>query len=549
MVREGNDVRIGRDISLRGGSTRRQFLTWSALVGALAFTPEFGGTVAHAQSATPPDYPFRLGVASGDPLPDSVVLWTRLATDPFAPAGGMTPGVVPVRWQIAADENFRSVTFEGVELATEFDGWSLHVDVRGLEPGREYFYRFLVGPHSSTVGRTKTAPPAGKPLGQLNFAWASCQKWEDGYFGAYKDLAASNLDVVFFLGDYIYEYAIKDEGARRGTPRPDAANRETMVLADYRDRYAMYKADENLAAAHASAPWISTFDDHEVDNNWASQISQDDDQEWSPRNGPNIVDPREFLLRRADAFKAWWENTPVRGNLRPTGPDMKVYRRFSFGDLVDFSVLDTRQYRSDQAHGDGEHSQDSETADPSRTITGAEQEKWILDGFSSPSQWNFLAHQTVISDLAQGLESSRKVGMDPWSGYEASRHRILDGARDRGVSNVASIVGDIHRTIVSELRRDYQDQVSPVVGVEIATTSIASGKDGADVDSAGAAIAAASPHVHYGNARRGYLRASLTPNEWRSEVRVLDAVSTPGAAVRTATTVTVPSGRPDIELS
>ncbi len=527
---------IGRDLTLRAGTTRRQFLTWSALVGALAFTPQLRPGTARAQSVVPPDYPFRLGVASGDPLPDSVVLWTRLATDPFAPQGGLTPGVVPVRWQIANDDRFADVAQEGVDLATEFDGWSLHIDVKGLDAGREYFYRFLVGPHSSPVGRTKTAPALGASLAQLDFAWASCQKWEDGFFGAHGDIASSNLDVVFFLGDYIYEYAIKDEGARAGEKRPESANRETMVLGDYRDRYAMYKADANLAAAHASAPWISTFDDHEVDNNWASQISQDTD------------DPREFLLRRADAFKAWWENTPVRGDLRPKGPEMKVYRRFGFGDLVDFSVLDTRQYRSDQAHGDGEHFQDGETADPSRTITGAEQEKWILDGFSSPSTWNFLAHQTVISDLAEGLDGNRTVGMDPWSGYEASRHRILDGARDRGATNVASIVGDIHRTIVSELRRDYQDQVSPVVGVEIATTSIASGKDGADVDSTGAAIAAGSPHVKYGNARRGYLRGRLTPSEWRSEVRVLGEVSRPGAAVRTATTVTVPEGRPEIQV-
>ncbi|OZE98225.1 alkaline phosphatase D family protein [Rhodococcoides fascians] len=530
------DVNIGRDISLRGGATRRQFLTWSALVGALAFAPELNPAKASAQSGTPSSYPFRLGVASGDPLPDSVVLWTRLATDPFAPAGGMTPGVVPVQWQIAADERFTRVTAQGVELATEFDGWSVHVDVRGLEPAREYYYRFLVGPHASPVGRTKTAPSAGQPLSRLDFGWASCQKWEDGYFGAYADLAASNLDVVFFLGDYIYEYAIKDEGARAGRPRPESASRETMQLSDYRDRYAMYKADENLAAAHASAPFVSAFDDHEVDNNWASQISQDND------------DPVLFLNRRADAFKAWWENTPVRANLKPQGPDMKVYRRLSFGDLVDFSVLDTRQYRSDQANGDKEHAQNAETADPSRTITGAEQEKWILDGFASPSKWNFLAHQTVISDLAQGLDGDRKVGMDPWSGYEASRHRILDGARERGTTNVASIVGDIHRTIVSELRRDYQDQASPVVGVEIATTSIASGKDGADVDTTGAAIANGSPHVKYGNARRGYLRSTLTPDEWRSEVRVLDAVSRPGAAVRTAATVTVPDGRPEIQL-
>ncbi|MBY6350963.1 alkaline phosphatase D family protein [Rhodococcoides corynebacterioides] len=528
---------IGADRSLAAGTTRRRFLTWSALVGALALTPELTGTAAQAQppAAPPADYPFRLGVASGDPLPDSVVLWTRLAVDPVAPLGGMRPGVVPVRWEIADDDRFGRVVAQGLELATEADGWSVHVDVRGLAPARDYFYRFLVGPHASTVGRTRTAPAAGAPLASLSFAWASCQKWEDGFYGAYADLARSAPDVVFFLGDYIYEYGIERKGARASLPRPESASRETLQLNDYRDRYALYKADENLAAAHAAAPWITTFDDHEVDNNWASQISQDEG-----------ADSRLFLMRRADAFKAWWENTPVRLTQRPVGPDLQAYHRFSFGSLVDFSVLDTRQYRSDQANGDGEHPQDAATADPGRTITGAAQEKWIVDGFGSAATWKFLAHQTVISDLAQIENGERVVGMDPWSGYEASRHRILDAARDRGVQ-VQSIVGDIHRTIVSELRRDYRDP-APAVGVEIATTSIASGKDGADVDDTGAAIAAASPHVAFGNARRGYLRATLTPTEWTSEVRVLDAVSVPGAGARTATTVTVPVGTTEIGL-
>lgn len=542
MVTRRHDPRhnltIGADRSLRAGTTRRSFLTWSALVGALAMTPELTGATASAQRPgnLPSDYPFRLGVASGDPLPDSVVLWTRLAVDPLAPVGGMRPGVVPVRWEIADDASFGRPVAQGLELATEADGWSVHVDVRGLAPAREYSYRFMVGPHVSDVGRTRTAPAAGSPLTAVSFAWASCQRWEDGFFGAYADLAASDPDVVFFLGDYIYEYAIPTTGARASQPRPESGGRETLVLNDYRDRYALYKSDPNLASAHAAAPWITTFDDHEVDNNWAAQVSQDDD------------DPRLFLMRRADAFKAWWENTPVRMAQRPTGPDLKAYRRFAFGDLVDFSVLDTRQYRSDQANGDGEHVQNAETADPSRTITGAEQERWILDGFDSPARWKFLAHQTVISDLARTAEGERRVGMDPWSGYEASRHRILDGARDRGI-DLASIVGDIHRTIVSELRRDYRDDSAPVVGVEIAATSIASGKDGADVDQAGADVAAASPHVKFGNARRGYLRATLTPDEWRSEVRVLDQVSVPGAAARTATTVSVPAGRPDIRLA
>jgi alkaline phosphatase D len=527
---------IGSDISLRAGTTRRQFLTWSALVGALAFTPELAvAGSARAQSSAPRDYPFTLGVASGDPLPDSVILWTRLAVDPLAPLGGMLPGVVPVGWEIATDDRFGTVVQRGATIATEPDGFSVHVDVRGLAPARDYFYRFLVGPHASPVGRTRTAPAYGSPVSEVSFAWASCQKWEDGFYPAYADMAAARHDVIFFLGDYIYEYALPTAGVRGSTPYPESMKHEAGVLADYRDRYALYKSDPNLAAAHASAPWISTFDDHEVDNNWASAISQDDD------------DPRQFLLRRADAFKAWWENTPVRGDLRPTGPDMKVYRRFTFGDLVDFSVLDTR-YRSDQANGDGEHPQDAATADPSRTITGAEQERWILDGFDRPQKWKFLAHQTVIADLAQIEDGQRKVGMDPWSGYEASRHRILDGARDRGTQNLVSIVGDIHRSIVSELRRDYRDPSTPVVGVEFAGTSIASGKNGAAVDDTGRGILAASPHVKYGNALRGHVRGRLTHDEWTAELRTVERVSEPGGASKTAVTVTVPSGRPDIQL-
>ncbi|WP_188543389.1 alkaline phosphatase D family protein [Rhodococcoides trifolii] len=533
---------INSDISLRAGTTRRQFLTWSALVGALAFTPQLAGAAdARAQSSSPRDYPFTLGVASGDPVPDSVILWTRLAVDPLAPLGGMAPGFVPVGWEMATDDRFGSVVRRGVEIAAESDGFSVHVDVRGLDPAREYFYRFLVGPHASPVGRTRTAPAYGTPVSELSFAWASCQKWEDGYYPAYADMATANHDVIFFLGDYIYEYALPTAGARGSTPYPESMKHEAGVLADYRDRYALYKSDPNLAAAHASAPWISTFDDHEVDNNWASAISQDDD------------DPRQFLLRRADAFKAWWENTPVRGDLRPKGPDMKVYRRFTFGDLVDFSVLDTRQYRSDQVNGDKEAAQNAASADPARTITGAEQERWILDGFDRPQSWKFLAHQTVIADLAQVEDGERKVGMDPWSGYEASRHRILDGARDRGTKNVVSIVGDIHRSIVSELRRDYRagdtrDASAPVVGVEFAGTSIASGKDGAEVDATGRGIREASPHVKYGNALRGHVRGRLTHTEWTAELRTVEKVSAPGGVSKTAVTVTVPNGRPEIQL-
>lgn len=537
------------DLSVSGGTTRRSFLTWSALVGAAAFTPAMlSGPEAQAvpaagslSSAGSPGSsganPFALGIASGDPLPDSVILWTRVVTDPLVPGGGVPPVPVPVDWEVARDERFRDIVARGSEVAMPDFAHSVHVDVRGLEPWRRYFYRFRAMGQVSPVGRTKTAPAAGAGLDSLAFAWASCQAWYQGYFSAYADMADQELDVVLHMGDYIYEYDLPEDSVRPLKGLSAEVRRETVELQDYRLRYGLFKSDEDLQKAHLAAPWIHTMDDHEVDNNWASQISQDEG-----------ADPHAFLQRRAQAFRAWWEHTPTRIT-PPTGPDMRIYRRYAYGDLATFSVLDTRQYRSDQAHGDGQHAQDAVTADPQRTITGGEQEQWILDGFAnSATRWNFLAHQTVITDLPRMKNGTRTVSMDGWSGYEASRHRILDGARDRGVRNLVSIVGDIHRNTVSELRRDYRDDSSPAVGVEIAGTSIASGKDGEDNDKANQEFMRNNPAMKFGNAQRGYVLCDLRPDRWQARIRVTDKVSEPGHALRTRATITVPDGRPEIDV-
>lgn len=535
-------------ITLARGTTRRSFLTWSAAIGAAAFTPAMLGGTAAAQSPADSssasassaglaglDHPFSLGVASGDPLPDSVILWTRLAPQPFAPGGGMPPVPVPVGWEVAEDARFASVVARGTAIAVPEDAHSVHVDVRGLRPWREYFYRFTLPGVASPVGRTRTTPAPGAALAGLRFSWASCQSWPDGYYNAYDDMAARGDDVVFFLGDYIYEGEIKDSGIRDLSGVPTEVRAEPYTLDQYRLRYGLYKGEAPLQRAHAAAPWIVTIDDHEVDNNWAAQISQDDD------------DPVEFLRRRAQAFKAWWEHTPTR-LAPPTGPDLTIYRRVDYGDLARFSVLDTRQYRSDQLHGDKDHALDAETADPARTITGPEQEKWLLDGLAgSPTTWNVLAHQTVITDLPQVKDGERLVSMDQWGGYEASRHRVLDGAAARGTRNLVSMVGDIHRNVVSELRRDYRDD-SPAVGVEFAGTSIASGKDGKDSDAANEQYLAHNPAVKFGNAQRGYVGVQLTREAWTADLRVAEKNTAPGQPLHTRATIRVPAGAPRIEV-
>ncbi|AZG44991.1 alkaline phosphatase D family protein [Gordonia insulae] len=534
----GPDVSIGPDKTLRIGVTRRRFLTWTGVAAGLACVPGLLGDAPTSTGSTRVgDRLFTLGVASGDPVPDGVVLWTRLAANPLARGGGMGSAPVPVGWEIATDENMRNVARRGWTLASAENGHSVHVDVRGLAPARDYFYRFRARADISEVGRTRTAPAAGASLATLTFAFASCQSWADGHHVAYDDMAAHAPDVVFHLGDYIYEKPIPgDGGRRRTTAMPESARGEAMDLADYRDRYALYKLDPHLRRAHRTSPFVTIFDDHEVDNNWAATI---------PEDGQPVPD---FLLRRAQALRAWWENTPVRVDHRPRGADVRAYRRFEYGDLVEFNVLDTRTFRSDQVNGDNDSAQDAATADPRRTILGAAQEHWLLDGFTHHRhRWNVLAQQTTMADLARSVDGSRAVSMDGWSGYEAARARVLDGARARDVPNLVSMVGDIHRNVVADLRTTYQRE-SPTVGVELAGTSISSGGDGEDSDAADRALKAASPHVRFGNAQRGYVLNRLHRDRWEAEFRVADSIATPSAKLHRRALVTIPDARPDVDV-
>jgi alkaline phosphatase D len=516
-------------------SSRRSFLTATGAAAALALTgslPEIKSAAAGWTGRPDRRDPFTLGVASGDPLPDAVVIWTRLAPDPLAPFGGMDRRPVDVQWQVAEDEHFRRVVRHGSVKAGPEASHSVHVDVRGLRPWRQYWYRFRVNGQLSPVGRTKTAPTADTQLSKLSLAFASCQAWWEGWYTAYADMAKRDHDVVFFLGDYIYEFGI-DRGIRPHSNEP-YITQQTVTLDEYRQRYAAYKLDADLQTAHANAPWIVTLDDHEVVDNWADEAHPS-------------APPAQFRVRRANAFRAYWEHMPLRLAQLPTGPDMQLYRRIKYGRLAEFNVLDTRQYRSDQAYGDGTKAPGPETADPSRTITGDAQEKWLLDGWSaSQARWNVMAHQTAIARLDTKDGPGVLVPMDTWDGYEASRNRILGGAAQRKVRNLVSIAGDLHRSVASDLKLDFTDPASETVGAEFVGTSITSGMDGEDLDAGGATLLRENPHMKFGNFQRGYVSCTITPQQWISDYRVVDKVSVQHGTVSTRAKLLVEDGRPGI---
>jgi alkaline phosphatase D len=512
--------------------SRRRFLTATGAAAALAFIGGPPGT-SRGTAARPRSYPFTLGVASGDPLPDSVVIWTRLAPDVLDPFGGMEYKPFPVQWQVAEDDRFRRVVREGTASARPEYVHSVHVDVRGLRPGREYFYRFKAGPELSPVGRTKTAPAAGASVAALAVGFASCQAYFDGYYTAYGHMAREDLDVVLHLGDYLYEYGVQTNGGR-GETLPDSFYRTTVTLDEYRGRYALYRRDPDLQAAHAASPWIVTWDDHEVVDNWADE------------NHPSAP-PADFLVRRANAFRAYWEHMPLRPPLEPQGPDLPLYRRFTFGSLAEFSVLDTRQYRDDQACNDQLAYDCAERLDPARTLLGAEQEQWLLDGLGrSQATWNVLAQQIMIAQLDFDGGPAQGFGPDLWDGYVPARERLFDGLVERQVTNPVVLTGDIHRSFAADLKRNFDDPASPTIATEFVGTSISSGGDGADMDDLGRTFLAANPHLRFYNQQRGYVRCDITPERWDATYRVVPYVRQPGAPISTRATLTVEAGVPGV---
>lgn len=517
---------------------RRNFLTLSARLLSLA---ALSSTIPSRAATRISTYPFSLGVASGSPRANSVVLWTRIL--PY-PLDGQSAGPQPysVRWEIAEDEAFRQVAAKGQVAALPELAHSVHVDATGLRPDRWYWYRFLLGDAVSPIGRTRTAPAADAMPASLRFAFASCQHWEFGEYAAHRHIAAEAPDLVTFLGDYIYEWGAYELAH---PPSPRRRSNESVTLADYRARYAQYKSDPHLQASHLVAPWLVTWDDHEVANDYAADRDE--------RLAPN------FLVRRAAAYQAFYEHMPIRLPALPDGPHryahLRVYDRFDWGRLARFHVLDDRQYRSyhacqrpDRGGSASVTSSCSELSDPARTLLGQDQEAWLMEGFaSSAAKWNILAQQTFMAQSSQvpiAKEDDGRFWNDGWDGYPAARRRLLDGLVQHKVANPVVISGDVHTFYAADIKADFFKEASadnPVVATEFCGTSVtSSSRPQSRTDQ----YVAQNPHIKYGRSdRRGYVMMELKPSAATVRFQALDDVRSADSGRFTAASFALEDGR------
>lgn len=501
---------------------------------AMALPPTLVPLAARPVLAQPKflDYPFKLGVASGDPLPDGVVIWTRLAPDPYDPAA-LPPQPIEVQWEVASDENMKRIVQKGTALAHPEFAHAVHVELFGLAPGREYYYRFTAGAEVSPVGRTRTSPDLSVETKALKFAFASCQHYEHGYFTAYRDMVAQDPDMVIHLGDYIYEYAISQSPVRRHPVE------EAYTLSDYRALHAAYKLDPDLRAAHAHAPWVFTWDDHEVENNYA-------------KDRPEFGDDTEaFLARRAAAYRAYFEHLPLRLMAKPQGERMRLHQRFLWGNLAEFSVLDLRQFRDPQAcEPEGppagaviDVDACAEVSRPERSLMGAEQEFWFRLGFGrGGATWNVIAQSLMMAGLDQLPGPERGVYNDNWGGYPANRERMMALIKERGVENVVSLGGDIHGFWVSDITEAAFDPTSTKLGTEFVCSSITSPSFLYDTFSA---VLPENPQVKFFEDRvRGYVLCGVSQERWHATLRTVSSVKDPTPTFDTLAKYEIEQGKP-----
>ncbi|WP_030443026.1 alkaline phosphatase D family protein [Actinoplanes subtropicus] len=474
-------------------------------------------------------YPFTLGIASGEPASDSVVLWTRLAPDPLAADGhgGMPAADVPVEWQVSPTGSFAKIVSSGTATARHDDAHTVHVIAGGLAPDREYHYRFRSQGRLSPTGRTRTAPRPGAAARDLVMLFASCANFEAGYFTAYRRMAEERPGLILHLGDYIYEGQAKP-GHVRVHLGP-----EILTLADYRRRYGQYKVDPDLQAAHAAAPWIVVPDDHDVEDDYAGNHRLDDI--------PPLT-AAQWTARRAAAYRAYYEHLPLRPRSQPSGTSMRLYRRLEWGRLATFHMLDTRQFRDPQACG-GHYRVCPDADRPGRSMTGKAQEDWLLDGLAQHrATWDIIGQQVFF---AGQLDSRGTGNMDAWDGYRAARDRLQRGWVERGVRNPVVLTGDIHTAWANDLKLDYADPRSRTIGAELVCTSITSRGDGSP--STAIPTASVNPHLKFYSDRRGYTRATVTPEQITADFRGVDAVSVRNAPIRTLGSFAIADGRPGVQ--
>lgn len=514
-----------------------------ALAAGVAGAPWFARRV-RAQVRLAGD-PFALGVASGSPRHDSVVLWTRLVQEnPDAVAAwGTQP--VPVRWKLSHDDSFRNPVQSGTALANPALAHAVHVEVQGLAPDRWYFYRFQLGGAVSATGRTRTFPAPGAAAQRLRLAYASCQHWEHGYYSAYRHMQSENPDAVMFLGDYIYEYGGSSKAVRRVTTAP------TLTLDDYRARYALYKSDPDLQAMHAACPWIMTWDDHEVQNDYAGLVQGS--------FGPEVPD---FAARRLAAYQAYYEHMPLRasvlqkalaGVMQP-GSELRLYDRVAFGQLAVLHTLDDRQYRDRQACTKGGAFGSSavnpaacpDWADANRTLLGPAQERWLEQSMAAGGgTWTVMAQQTVFGQRDFKPGEGLVLHNDGWDGYAPARSRLTRALQRHKVSNPVFLGGDVHSNWVGHVKADYARPDGETVGVEFCGTSITSrGGDNKGLP----AVLAENPHFVFADReQRGYGVAEFTPRRMEVHLRVVDDATRMDAGIRTLAAFAVEAGRPAVE--
>jgi alkaline phosphatase D len=522
------DRRISRRTLLKTGGSFAAGITFAGIASGSAF----------AQTSFA-DYPFKLGVASGDPSPTGVVLWTRLVPEPLVVGGGLPAEPYEVRFEVARDEDFHAIIRSGTAVALADEAHSVRVELHGLGPRHEYFYRFKAGDDISPVGRTRTTPPGNSMVEAVTFAFVSCQNFADGYFTPYDDIAkAADVEAVIHLGDYIYE------GGARVT-RAHSPAREIRTLDEYRIRHGQYKTDVHLQAAHAAHPWLVTWDDHEFKNGYA-------DEDLDPN-----VPAEQVRARRAAAYRAYWEHMPLARARKPEGPDLELYRRFRWGKQATFNVLDGRQYRSDQPATCTSDQRDAsgycpDDLNPERSMLGAEQREWLLAELATTkARWNVLAQQTGFAPINRTTDlgpPTFTTGADYWDGYVAERQQILDWMVEQQTSNPVVLTGDTHQNWVRNVPPDFRNLDDPPVATEFMGTSISTNGDpvaprtvfGGDPN---------NPHILFNNNNRGYVRCTLTPNAWTSEFRKVTKVEEPDAPASTLATFVIENGRAGAELA
>lgn len=475
--------------------------------------------------------PFTLGVASGYPSASGVCLWTRLAPVPLAPDGGMPERTVEVRWEVAEDAGFRTLAAQGTTWATPDWAHSVHVEPNTLRPGRVYWYRFHAGDATSPIGRTQTTPAEGADVQSVSFAFLSCQHYEQGYYGAYRHLAANPPDLVLHLGDYIYESSWSARPVRRH------AGPEPVTLADYRARHAQYKTDPLLQAAHAVAPWALVWDDHEVENDYANDRSE------------NLDDPAWFLLRRAAAYKAWYEHMPARRTMVPAGPALQLFGRLSYGNLAQFHLLDDRQYRSPQpcpkpGRGGGNRVEACKARlELAATLLGARQEAWLDAGLAaSNARWNVLAQQTLMAQSDTKAGEGERFYTDGWDGYPAARERLISRLAESKVANPVVIGGDVHAFWVADLKQDFARPDSPTIATEFVGGSVTSQSP---PEIALQTAKQEGPHIRFvTGVPRGYARATLTPSHMATTFIAVNDVRDPQSGASPLGRWVVEDGKP-----